>query len=108
MIDLIFYFGTDVVFVRVTGKDVRFSTSQYGAMGCSIDGLKLNKEGAIREFPDLIDRWDWREEAIKRFKEKISTLNNEDDVANYVISDLKEFGYIPKFKQKAGFRREVL
>jgi hypothetical protein len=30
----------------------------------TIDGLRLNKGGVIKEFPDLKDRKDWRTEAI--------------------------------------------
>jgi len=70
--------------------------------------LRFDKAGVIKEFPDLKDNEEWRFEAIKRFKEKIKSLNNESEVSDYIINELKGCGYKPKFKQRAGFRREVL
>ena len=105
MIEIIFYFGTDIVMVRIRGHSVTFVNSVYGALEAPIDGIKLNQAGVIKEHPDLIDRADWKEEAIKRFKECIYVLKNEESIAEYIIQDLKKYGYVPKWKQKAGFRR---
>lgn len=99
--------GTEIIFVRVNGTNITFSNSGQLIMS-GIDGLKLNYYGTIKEFPDLKDKLDWKDEAIKRFKEKISKMKNEDEIANYIIMDLKNHGYEPKIKQKAGFRREVI
>ncbi len=108
MIDLIFFHGTEILLVRVNGHDVRFSNSAYGNIWSSIEGLKLDYAGVCREFPDLESRTDWKQEAIKRFKEKLKSLGSEESITDYLISDLKKYGYIPKFKQKAGFRRETI
>ena len=108
MIDLIFFYGTEVVFIRIKGSDVRFSTNAYKQWYGSIENLKLSYAGVCREFPDLELNENWRAEAIKRFKEKLKSFKSEEEIASYLISDLKEHGYIAKFKQKAGFRREVL
>ena len=35
-------------------------------------------------------------------------MKNEDEVVEYIVSDLKKYGYVPKYKQKSGFRAEVL
>lgn len=105
MIDLILYRGTEIVIVRVSGNAVTFGNSDFGGAAMSdISGLKLDKEGTIKEFPDLKDNQNWRSEAIKRFKEKIREMKNEDEIADYVIKELRDKGYIPKVKQKAGFR----
>lgn len=108
MIELIFYFGTEIIMIKVDGKNITFSNSSYGALQSTIDGLRLSKVGVIKEFPDLKDREDWHKEAIKRFKEKMDTLQTEEAIVEYLKYDLQKFGYIPKYKQKKGFRREKL
>lgn len=108
MIDLTFFYGTEIIFIRIKGNDVRFSTNAYKQYWGTIENLKLDYAGVCREFPDLETNSDWRGEAIKRFKEKLKSFNTEEETASYLISDLKKHGYIAKIKQKAGFRREVL
>ena len=105
MIEVILYFGTEIVMVRVREGKVTFCSSSNGAVEATIDGIKLSRAGVIKEFPDLKDNPLWKEEGINRFKEKIQELSSEEAIAEYVIMDLKKFGYIPKWKQKAGFRR---
>jgi len=106
MITLMMEFGSETVLMVIKGNDVRFSNTTFGAMECSIDGLQLNRSGVIKEFPDLETNEDWRGEAIKRFKEKINEMRTEDDICEYLIEDLSKLGYVPKFKQKKGFRME--
>ena len=108
MIDLIFYLGTQIVFVRVRGATIMFASSLQGKVWSPIDGLKLSYEGVLKEFPELKDNGDWKAIAIQKFKDKISGLKDEDEVADYVITDLKKHGYIAKYKQKMGFRRVAL
>ncbi len=108
MIDLIFYRVSEIIFIRINGYDINFSNSEYGNLSSPIEGLKLNYEGVCKEFPDLKNNHDWNGEAIKRFKEKIKSFKNEEEISNYLIEDLKKYGFVPKFKQKAGFRREVI
>ena len=76
MIGLIFTLGSELIEVRVDGINVFFrNTSTQGGFA-TIDGLKLNKQGVIREFPDLKDRDDWRAIAVQRFKRKIKRLSS--------------------------------
>ena len=105
MIDLIFYFGNDIVFIRVRGNSVMFANSAQGAQWSPIDGLRLSKAGVVKEFPDLEFDADWHDVAIRRFKNKLTKLSNEKAVADYIINDLKNFGYVPKFYQEQGFRK---
>ena len=100
-----FKFGGDVILVRVNGNLVEFANTMFGAFMANIDGLKLSKEGALKEFPDLKDKEDWRSIAISRFKEKIASFPEESEKLTYVIEDLRKFGYKPIFRQKKGFRR---
>ena len=106
--ELVFQFGNDIILVRIEGNRVIFANSQYGCQASEIDGMNISKEGVIKEFPDLKDNPEWRGEAIKRFKEHIRKLDGEDNVANYIIDELKKYGYIPKFKHKGGWRKEAL
>jgi len=109
MIELIFQYGIDYVFVRIKGNSVIFGAASFGIVQyTNISGLKLDYQGVIKEFPDLKDEDDWRQQAIARFKEKISSLGNEEAISEYIIQDLKKFGYKPRFKQRAGFRKEVI
>lgn len=108
MIEIIFYFGTEIVIARIDGHSVMLGSSSHGAMLAPIDGLKLNRDGVIKEFPDLKDNPEWNAVAIERFKKHLYSLKSEDKIADYVISDLRKFGYQPKYKQKAGFRPEII
>jgi hypothetical protein len=104
MIGLIFNHASEVVIVRIKGNEILFGSTLYGAQLASIDGLKLDFQGTIREFPDLKKDLEWREKAIKRFKEHIKKLKTEDEKADYLIKELRTKGYTPKLKEKAGFR----
>lgn len=108
MIQVIFYFANEIVLVTIRGNHITFATSEYGAKEAPIDGLKLSKSGVENEFPDLKDNPEWKNIALERFKQKIKELPDEDAVANYIISDLRKYGYHPKYKQKQGFRREAI
>jgi hypothetical protein len=59
-----------------------------------------------KEYTDLEGSPLWREEAIKRFKMEMKKLGNENKIADYLVKDLQKFGYVPKYKQRAGFRVE--
>lgn len=106
MMELVFTFGSDIVFVRVEGTNIQFGNSSQGAFIAPIQNLKLSQEGAIKEFPDLVNDKMWKEKAIERFKDKIKALQTEEERCKYIIEDLKKFGYTPKYKQKKGHRPE--
>lgn len=103
MIGVIFDYGTEKVEVRIDGTQCLFRTTQFMQF-TTIEGLKLSKAGVIKEFPDLKDNEKWREEAIKRFREKLKGLETEEQRMKYIIKDLTKFGYVPIAYQKKGFR----
>ena len=70
----------------------------------SLEGLKLSRQGVVKEFPDLENDDEWNKKAIKRLKAHLNKLKTEDAKINYVIDELKKHGYQPLFKQRAGFR----
>lgn len=108
MIDVLMSFGQDHILIRVEGTTVTFANTAFGTKMATIDGLKLNQEGVIKEFPDLKDNPQWREIAIARFKNHISTLGSEIERIQYVVADLKKWGYVPRKMYRAGFRPEVV
>ena len=107
MIGIIFKFGTEIVEVRVKGNEVFFRTPKSPGFG-DIDGLKLNKVGVLREFPDLKDKDDWQKQARERFKNKIKQMKTEREKAEYIKEDLKKYGYEPYAEQIEGFRPKRL
>ena len=105
-IGVVFQFGSQIIKVRVDGFNCLFRTGQFGGAFAPIDSIQLDYNGVVREFPDLELRDDWKQEAINRFKNKMKELKTEEERINYVINDLKKFGYKPLYKQKNGFRME--
>lgn len=96
------YFG-NLVEVRIIGKEVLFRTSQFKSWA-DIRGIKLDKKGTLREFPELKDKEDWEKQAREKFKEKIKKMKSEEEICNYIKEDLTKFGYKPLYKQTKGFR----
>jgi len=103
MIKGLFKFGGDLVEVIVDGGNLLFNDVSSGVMS-PIEGLRLDKAGALKEHPDLIDNKDWKKETIKRFKKHVSKFKSEDDKIEYVKIELKNYGYEALTKQKAGWR----
>jgi len=107
MIGVIFEFASEIVEVRVDGNHVLFrsgTTPQWA----TIDNLNISYRGVCIEFPDLEKNPDWKQEAICRFKKKIADMITEEEKINYIIDDLKKHGYIPKYKQRAGWRKTAV
>ena len=106
VIGVVFQFGSQIIEVRVDGVNCLFRTGQFGGAFAPIDGLQLDYNGVVREFPDLELRDDWKQEAINRFKDKMKELKTEEERMDYVVNDLKKYGYVPLYKQIGGFRVE--
>ena len=104
MIELMFELGSEVILVVIDKHKVTFGSSAYGSQMADISGLKLNYEGVIREHPDLELRSDWNDIAIGRFKDKIKTFGNDEEICDYIIGELEGIGYKAKQKRRNGFR----
>jgi hypothetical protein len=104
MLGVVMKFGNEVIEVRVINTNVLFRTTTFGGTFTEIKGLKLDKVGVIKEFPDLKDNENWRKIACERFKENIKKINGEEERLTYIINDLKKYGYIPLYLQKSGHR----
>ena len=103
MIGLIFSFGTETIEVKIEKPNIFFRTSQFQQFG-DIDGIKLNKQGVIKEFPDLKDNKDWEKITRERFKKKVKTMKTEKEIVDYVIKELTKYGYKILYSQEKGFR----
>jgi len=77
-------------------------------MTTTLEGLKFSKAGVLIEFPDLKNNKEWKEIAINRLKEHIKSIPIEEHKLNYVKAELIKHGYVPMFKQRAGFRPKNL
>ena len=108
MIGVIFQFASESIEVRIDNKNVLFRTTNTNGAWATIDNIKLNYVGVCREHPDLELAKDWREQAIKRFKDKINKMETENEIKEYIIKDLTKFGYKPLWSQRQGFRPERL
>lgn len=108
MINLMFDHLNEKILVVIDGKNVKFGNTSFGAQLTNIDGLKLNYNGVIKEFPDLKDNEDWEKEAKKRFKEKVNSMKTEKDISEYIIRDLRKQNYIPRFIEINNFRPRAI
>jgi len=106
-IQAVFRLGGDQIIIEVDGNNVMFCELGSGSLA-PIEGLQLNRPGVIKEFPDLKDDDEWRKKAIERFKQHIKSFNTENERINYVIEDLRKYGYAPLFKRRNGFRPEKI
>jgi len=104
MIEILFELDSEIILVVIRGKEVRFGSTTYGAQMADISGMKLNYDGVIKEFPDLKNRVDWKEETILRFEDYIKNLKSEEEVSRYIIKELQSHGYKAKTKKRKGHR----
>lgn len=98
-----FKFAGELLEVVIDGNNIMFMDVSTG-MITTPEGLRISKDGVIKEFPDLEKNEDWKKEAIKRLKDHIKTFPTLDKKLDYVKDELVKDGYTPLFKQKAGFR----
>ena len=103
MIQISFRYGGEIVAVIIRGNELLFHNTS-SLMTTPIDGLKLNKSGVIKEFPELKDDEEWKKKSIKKFKDHIKSLDGEINKMNYIKEDLKKYGYVPLYFQRAGHR----
>ncbi len=108
MIGLIFTLGSEIVEVRIDNNNVLFRNPQTNGMFATIDNLKLNKSGVIKEFPELENEDDWQNIAREKFKQKIKGMNTEMEKAKYITEDLKKHAYKPLCMQRQGHRPEKI
>jgi GTP1/Obg family GTP-binding protein len=98
-----FQLGQDLIQVVVRGNELMFYDISTGTI-TTIEGLKLDFSGVIKEFPDLKDEDEWRKKAIERLKTHMKKFDKEMDKLNYVKNELVKFGWKALYFQKAGFR----
>jgi hypothetical protein len=99
----VFQFGSDIVEAIIDGNNIMFMDVSTG-MITTPEGLRIDRSGVFKEFPDLKDDEEWKKKAIERLKEHIKTFDTSDKKLNYIKNELTKFGYVPLFKQTAGWR----
>ncbi len=107
MIQAVFKLGGDQIIIEVDGNNVMFMDVGNSQL-TNIEGLKLHKPGVLKEFPELKDNPDWRKIAIQKFKEKIKNFQTETEKIDYIIEDLRKYGYEPLYKKRKGFRPQKI
>jgi len=95
----------DIIQIGIKGNNLTFFDVGSGVV-TTIEGLRFDKSGVIKEFPDLKDDEDWRLKSIKRLKEHMKKFETEMEKLNYVKDELVKFGNIPLYFQRNGFRVE--
>jgi hypothetical protein len=100
-----FQFGSDIIECIIDGNNIMFMDVSTG-MITTPEGLRIDRSGVYREFPDLKDDEQWKKKAIERLKEHIKTFDTNDKKLNYVKDELVKFGYVPLFRQRCGFRTD--
>jgi hypothetical protein len=110
MIKMYFKKHGDLIMVKIIGNNVFFSNEQLGFMAdAPIDMLQFDYDGIIKEHPDLADKspGEARQEALRRLKELISSMRNEDEVKEYVVAQMVNIaGYqFKRIERSGGFRR---
>lgn len=104
MIKCTFRLIDEIVEVIIQGNNLFFVDTK-GTI-TTIEGLKFDKAGVIREFSDLKDDEEWKRKSIERFKEYYRKLETEKEKMEYIKQELTKSGYEPLFFQIAGFRRQ--
>lgn len=107
MIKATLKFASELVEVVWSEQGLMFFDVSSGQI-TTIEGLRLDKSGVIKEFPDLKDDDEWRKKAIERFKIKIKSFNTEMEIIKYCIEELKKFGWQPLTLQRGGFRPQKI
>ena len=111
MTDLVFQDPKGIAMsITIIGKDnLKFTVIERGIVKQTpIEGLTFNIAGIIKEFPDLRGQSiiDIKKQGISRFKKHISSLKNHKEIEEYLVGDLKKYGYNYLGKKRAGFRFE--
>jgi len=105
MIKTTFRSGGDIIEVIIKGNELLFYNT-HSQMTTTIEGLKLSKAGVIKEFPDLENDEEWKKKGLERFKEHFKKIKGETKKMLYIKDELKKYGYVPLFYQRAGHRQQ--
>jgi len=103
MINATFRIGGDLISVKVEENTILFFETATG-LTSTIEGLRLDKSGVLKEFPDLENDPEWKRKTIERFKEHIKKFPSEMKKINYVKDELKKHGYEPLYYMPKGWR----
>lgn len=106
-IQVFFQQGSERMAIRIIGENVLFIDLQNNIVA-PLEGLNLNKQGVIKEYPDLKDDEEWKSKSIQRFVDKIKSLPSETERAKWLIEEMKSMNYTPLYQQRNGFRPQKI
>ena len=106
-VQCVFQQGSSRIAIRIIGDNILFIDLQSN-MVSPIEGLKLEKQGVIKEYPDLKDDPDWKQKAIERFVSKVKSFDSETEKADWIIKEMKDMAYTPLYKQRNGHRPQKI
>ena len=96
--------GTEFVDIRIEGNNINWRSTDYGSQFFPLETLSFDKTKVLNEFPDLKDNPLWRDEALKRLKDKIHSFSTEKEKASYIVKELEIIGFQPHSYQIQGCR----
>ena len=108
MIGVIFQLGSNYVEFRLDGDNLFVRDSSYGGtlVPFAPGTVNLDYDGVLKELPYLKGDSQWKEKACEELKERFKELETDDEKINYIVDEMKKYGYIPRFTQKKGHRPE--
>ena len=107
MLKITFKLGGEIIDVVIDLNNVMFCDVSTNSI-TTIEGLKLDMAGVLKEHPDLEGDDEWRKKAINRLKEHFKKMEKEKEKADYIIRELTKFGYEGLMIQRAGHRPEKI
>jgi len=99
-----FRIAGEITNVLIDGNNIIFMDSS--GMINTINGIRLDYEGSIKENPDLKGDDDWKEKTIERFKKKVKSIEGDMEKIKYVKDELTKFGYDALYYQRNGHREK--
>lgn len=111
MIVISFRKDNNIGFIKIADKQLYYGHVVRGTpFYAPIDKKIFVYSGILKEYPDLKDKTEAEARTIAegRLKEKVSNMKTEEEIYQYVISELRMHGSIPFMRQRLGFRPEPI
>lgn len=99
--------GSERTIIRVIGNNILFIDLQTNQVA-PLEGLKFNKVGVIKEYPDLENDENWKQKSIQRFVDKIKSFPTETEKVEWLIKEMAGMGYTALYKQRDGHRPQKI
>lgn len=98
-------------FLKIDNKQLYYGHIVKGTpIFVPIDKKIFVISGILKEYPELKDKTEDEMRTIseQRLKEKVMSMNSDEEVYQYVLKELRLHGSIPFMRQRSGFRPEKI